>query len=410
VALCRAEPADHDVRIRFQCVALAINGGRREAARHDYGKILQLIQLFNLPYLPSDVANAITQFPLFAKFGNVSNIMLSGDFINQMIDKVVNPFIVNLQNAGATSGSSLDTIQVDIQTQDALMTVQLGEISGGNVDDLLRRYLDVGTFNELFIEDRDAGAWGSAGPYLVYRPVPYVDAMNNYQAIQDIGTPSSFVSATSPLYPVANCETIRTDSVISLTATRNDDKVGNLFLVDAPRFTQNYTDQNVALWANMGAIFSENYENVNPQIYGIRKLEVQTEMGSPDETDSGNGSPNGKPRFDNQDSFVGWIQGRTTVLQAINKDNVVYENGEMRLRGNEKIKAGSYIQVDYGNGLQSLYYAHSVTHVFEPFGNFFTEVEYDRGTNFVDRLTASKSNTSPYLAEMMLTKDSMSNS
>lgn len=86
----------------------------------------------------------------------------------------------------------------------------------------------------------------------------------------------------------------------------------------------------------------------------------------------------------------------------MNRDNVVAESGSMRLRGNENIRAGSYVQVAYGNGLQSLYYAHSVTHVFEPFGNYFTEVEFDRGTNFVDRLAATQSGASPYLAEMLV--------
>jgi len=42
-----------------------------------------------------------------------------------------------------------------------------------------------------------------------------------------------------------------------------------------------------------------------------------------------------------------------------------------------------------------------VTHVYEPFGNYFTEVDYDRGTNFIDRITATQSNGSPYFSEML---------
>ncbi len=88
----------------------------------------------------------------------------------------------------------------------------------------------------------------------------------------------------------------------------------------------------------------------------------------------------------------------------MNQDNVVLESGSMHLKGNEAIRVGSYVQIDYGNNLQSLYYAHSVTHVFEPFGNFLTEIEFDRGTNFVDRFAATQSGAHPYIAEMLQPK------
>jgi hypothetical protein len=73
----------------------------------------------------------------------------------------------------------------------------------------------------------------------------------------------------------------------------------------------------------------------------------------------------------------------------------------MQLEGNEKIRAGTYVQVNYGDQIQSLHYAHSVTHTFEPFGAYFVSVDWDRGTGFVDRKIAAQSGQSPYYAEMI---------
>jgi hypothetical protein len=377
---------------------------------HDYGKILQLIQVFNMPCTP-EATNLISSFPFFAKYGMEKNIQTSTDFIQQVLAEVVNPYIQGLQSAGATSGSALNTITADVQVPDALMTVQLGAVNNTNVQELLHTYLDIGPFNEFFIEDRDAGSWGDEGPYMVYRPRPCLDVMNSNAPIQTIqSSDTSGVYAGSSLFPTANCVTIRTDSVISITAERSDDEVGNFYWVDAPRFNLNYDDlvkMYATYAAQQGAVpfYITNYENCNPLIYGLRKMEVATQMGDASETNSGNGTPKGQPRYDNQGFFQTWIDGRRNALIAINKDNVVYESGSLHLRGNEKIKAGSYVQIDYGNGLQSLHYAHSVTHTFEPFGAFFTEVEYERGTNFIDRLVASQSGATPYIAEMMLDND-----
>jgi hypothetical protein len=130
-------------------------------------------------------------------------------------------------------------------------------------------------------------------------------------------------------------------------------------------------------------------------------MEVTTQLGGLSETDSGNGSAQGQQRIANQGSFLGWIDDRRNLLIALNLDNVVFEKGDMHLMGDEKIRAGCYVQVNYGNQLQSLHYAHTVTHTFEPFGNYFTEVSFDRGTNFIDRVTAAQSGGVAYYAEML---------
>ena len=372
---------------------------------HDYHKILQLLQIFNMPATP-EAANLISSLPIYAKYGPDLNVQNSTDFVNAVFNLIVNPYINGMQGAGATSGTALSTITTDIQVQDALVSVQLGAFNAGNVQELLQEYLDLHPFNEFFIEDRDAGTWGPAGPYAVYRPAPLLGAVSRTALQQIQNSDSSGVDPSSSLSPSANVVQIDTSSIISITGERSDDGVANYFWVDAPRFNMNYDDltrQYANYSAQQGAVpfYLTNYENVNPALYGLRKMEVATQQGSADETCAGNGQPAGQQMFDNQKSFLGWIDDRRNTLIAMNQDNVVLESGDMRLMGHEKIRAGCYVQINYGNAIQSLHYAHTVTHVFEPFGNYFCEVEYDRGTNFIDRFTASKSGASPYYAEML---------
>jgi len=372
---------------------------------HDYGKLLQLIQIFNMPNTPA-VANLISSFPLFAKYGPDLNVQDVPDFFNAVFSKIVNPFIAGLQAAGATSGSALLPITTDVQVANAIVSVQLGAFNAGTVQQLLEEYLDVQPFNEFFIEDRDAGPWGAAGPYAVYRPTPFMDAIVRDWIQDPVTSPTTGVNSASALAPNANCVTIHTDAIISLTSHRSDSKVGNYFWVDAPRFNMNYDDltrQYAAYAAQQGEapFYVTDYGNVNPALYGLRKLEVSTQQGGADETNSGNGQAAGEQMYSNQQSFLGWIDDRRNTLIAMNRDNVVLEDGDMRLRGDEKIRAGVYVQISYSAQIQSFHYAYSVTHVYEPYGNYFTEVEYDRGTNFIDRIAVSNGGVSPYYAEML---------
>jgi hypothetical protein len=206
---------------------------------------------------------------------------------------------------------------------------------------------------------------------------------------------------------------ITTDAVLSMSARRSDSGVANYFWVDAPRFSMNYDDLSkmYAGYSTQPAAvpyYLTNYQNANLMLYGLRKMEVATQQGSATETNAGNGTPVGQDRFDNQQAFLGWIDDRRNLLITLNQDNVVFESGSMHLEGNERIRAGTYVSVRYGatpnnpkGNIQSLYYAHTVTHVFEPFGAYTTEIEYDRGTNFVDRVTQIGGGVSPYYSEII---------
>ena len=90
-----------------------------------------------------------------------------------------------------------------------------------------------------------------------------------------------------------------------------------------------------------------------------------------------------------------WLAQRRSVLQEMNRDNVVLESGSMTLKGNERLRIGTYLNLKRGS-LESKYYLTGVTQQFSPFSEFTTAVTFIRGTGFLER---SKAEASPYLAE-----------
>ena len=96
-------------------------------------------------------------------------------------------------------------------------------------------------------------------------------------------------------------------------------------------------------------------------------------------------------------NFQTWLKQRRDTLNSYNRDNVVFESGTIKMRGNEKVKMGRYLNVNRSSGKTNQYYVVSVEQEFMPFQGYFTTVQYERGTGFIDRQTTD--NGSPYLSE-----------
>lgn len=148
-----------------------------------------------------------------------------------------------------------------------------------------------------------------------------------------------------------------------------------------------------------------NYENSLLSRYCFRQMQTQISMGPP--SAAGN-SDKGVEKSSTlgQSSILDkkWLDDRLKILAESNKDNVVYESGVLKLRGNEKIKAGMYVVLKRGASKVASplstdpeCYAVQVDHEFMPFQGFYTTVVYERGTGFVTR---NEREISPYLAEM----------
>lgn len=349
----------------------------------DYGKIWQILQIFWMPNAPAP-ANLITSFPFFSQFGVTFNIQLMSDFIGQVFDKIVNPYIVNMGDiSGQADTSPLLQIQKDLQVLEGKISPWGIGAWGGSIYELLSSFGDTGAWNELFIEDREDA------PYVVYRPNPFrtADSKNFVQDINEQLAPETI--------------DISLDDVIANDLGRSDEHVANYYWVNATRFTLNYTDT-IRAFAYSGSpesFYVQNYGNVDPRLYGVRKMQIDSQQGGNQESDGGNGSPDGNARQANQNGYLGWISTRRQQLIDQNKDNVVFEEGGFRLKGNESIKAGTYLRLTHGN-MRSFYYVVSVTHDYKPFSSFITHAVVERGTGFIDRSQQESGVASPYWGEI----------
>lgn len=349
----------------------------------DYGKIWQILQIFFMPNAPQG-GNLITSFPFYARFGLTFNTQPADEFVREVFEKIVNPYIKEIGGQGGNDKEASPLLQIlaDIQIKDGIVSpFGIGGWNGGTIFDLLSQHCDLGSWNELFIEDREDA------PYVVYRPNPFMAAGDN-----------SFIQA-NPV-PPRIVQLTRSD-VVSMNVDRSDSNVANYFWVDAPRFALNYgeTARAFAYQGDPNSFYVEDYGNINPKLYGTRKMWEKTQQGGRGEKYNGNGTPAGSARQVDEASVIGWMTARRNQLIAQNKDNVVFEQGSMKIKGNETVRAGTYARLAHGN-MDSYYYCVSVSHDYLPFQSYQTTINFERGTGFIDRSQKESGTASPYWSEV----------
>lgn len=353
---------------------------------HDYGKILQILQFFLMPRVPDDAKAMITSFPFFTKYGDFSNIQEAGAFISALFSNVVNPYLTTMATKAATPQAVMQITPEVSVTGAKIAPFGIGTFNGGTAYQLIRANGDIGPWNEFFIEDRDAGSWGDAGPYAVYRPNPFMDVATGAMLLAGAVMPA--------------VTKIDSRDVVSMTVGRSDANVANYFWVDAPRYLMNYGSTVQALSNQSSDVYITDYGNVDPTLYGVRKMHEVSQQGALAETDNGNGTAAGTPRASNNAAALDWINQRRADLYAQNRDNIVLESGSMRLKGQSSIRAGTYLSLARGQ-MQSYFYITEVTHDITPFGNWFSETKVERGTSFVERIKQTATAQAPYLSEMV---------
>lgn len=362
----------------------------------DYGKILQILQTYNLPFGIS-VDAAVTNFPFFARYGFSNKPMTVESFLQVVLDKIVNPYLAIMRqnpDGSANTQSPLLPLSLDCQNQgDQVSPFGVGGWNQGTMESLIKQFTDVGAWNECYIEDRiDA-------PYLVFRPNPYMDASTGAYIFSDLSTAPAIIQ-------------IDDSHIVTMSQERSDENVGNYYWVESPRFLYNHGSVALAVAFQSGqagginTVVVDNYGNCNPALYGTRKLEEMTQMAGGPELYNGMGL-NGVALPKAKSAALDWITARREALIALNKDNVVFEIGSMRVKGNELIRAGTYVELSEGSSsanaasLVSQYYIGDVTHDYQPFGNYFTTGQFSRGTGFIERAQRAASQFSPYYAEQV---------
>lgn len=347
----------------------------------DYGRVWQMLQI---RYLPNYVIgqDTLSAFRLFERFGvGLATATKAGDFVREVMLKVINVYLQKLIPEGSPSVKTL------VLDEDQLVGHGVTSLTGpqnheGTIFDVLRTYLDVGAWNELFLEDREDGV------FLVFRPNPYKTAAGA-KIVED-----------APDAPIVDVDA---DSIIALNVSRSDANVANYYWVHAPRFDlvdEMYRRQ----WSvqegspDKDTVVLTEYPNSSEQLYGMRLMFTDTQMGGDEVVTFNSGLPEIE-KLNRQSNQVNWIDYRRRQLVAMNKDNVLFESGSVRLRGNENLRAGVYMKIKRGT-FEAMYYVVSVTHEFLPYQGFFTTAVLERGTGFIERVKRNGGAESPYLAEL----------
>jgi len=348
----------------------------------DYGKIWQIYQIFSLPNAPEGW-NLILDFPFFRRFGLTFNTMPAGQLVKEIVERILNPFLTSMGALAGEHQSPVTTLRTSgVQIRDGnVAPYGIGGYISGTIYALLNEYCDIGAWNELFIDDLEDG------PTVVYRHNPFLSAGDG-ALIQPGATMPAITSIT------------RSD-VVMLDASRTDSNVANYFWVDAPLLTLAYGPfpRAMAYHGDPNSFYVQNYGNIDPRLYGMRKMTHSTQQWGSNQRYHGNGTPASPERDAEQSNAINWIDSRRKSLIAMNRDNVIFESGSMKLKGNESVRAGTYLRMKNGN-MESMYYCVSVAHDFVPFQTYQTSVNFERGTGFIDRSKQESGVASPYWSEL----------
>jgi hypothetical protein len=347
-------------------------------AGQDFGKILQIIQIF---YLNNSVVgdNILSEFAYFQKFGNPENAKhkQANDFLADLVSSVLDPYLSRLvakANGGGVKATVTSTWTLDASIDGVVSPYAVSAMNNVSLYSLLTSLLDVGPFNELFVEDR------ADGIALVVRPAPMLDVSGS--AVQGVRPESVDIDSVD---------------VLSINLSRTDAGVANYFWVQNTPWAM-YSNELAKSLASVGSADSFikfDYPNSDKAYFGVRKMEVSTSLLPPEYAGYDAAL---KSEVKQETRRLGdWIETRRKVLADINKDNVLFEHGSIRVRGNEKIKAGMQLRVSRGGGVLSTYYVTHVDHEFVPMHGFTSLLTVERGTSFINRAQAE---TAQYRAEI----------
>jgi len=351
---------------------------------HDYGKLWQMLQIL---YLPGYIVGAdyLSDFRLFEKFGGgLQTGELTKEFMKKVFDLILNPYLDKLMPSTSTMPRE---VKMDIAVKRGTTSLTGSQNATGTLFSILATYCDVGIWNELFMEDRDDGV------YLVFRPNPA-------RAVGVDGK-SAVIDTDAPDLPVLD---ISANDIDQLNLERSDQNVANYYWVRAPRWdmiTDVYRKQ-YAIRDDDKTVLLKDYPNSNEGLYGIRLMEVETQTGGEGLVNYTSGQ-NEQQQGERDTSINDWINDRRRLLVEWNKDNVVLEEGNARIIGNEQVRAGTFVRLHRGSIAYEVYVV-QVDHDYTPFIGYFTTLTVVRGMGFVERAKREGGPDSPYLAETRETR------
>lgn len=348
----------------------------------DFGKVWQIMIIYYLQ-LAAAGDNTLTFMKWFTKYLQTDKMttQLADSFLADVVNSALNPF---LQGITATSKDNAITqgFKAYCSIEGSISPFSMTAFSDVSLHSMLATLLDVGAFNELFIEDNEKEI------SLILRPNPFMDldgnAIGNRPALGwPGGTDAQIV--------------IPLDDVQDIDSARSDEGVANWFWTANTKLVM-VDDVVMMLLAQQstGTLDYRQYKNSAESRFGFRKMHVEYKLGSNSEVPDSNTGTHSAIN-DNQLTPIEWAKAKRKLLADLNQDNVMFESGMMRLRGNEAIRAGRFVKLQQGGANESQFYVVSVDHDYMPYQGFFTTINYERGTGFNDR---SKNLGQPYFKEL----------
>ncbi|WP_146208849.1 hypothetical protein [Azospirillum sp. TSO22-1] len=338
---------------------------------HDSGKLLEMSQVF-YEIAPVAEKNFLSDFMLRADSGMALKIMKVGEFMNEIVDKVVNP---RARKLFAVSSQAVGEFKLYSSVEEGSLTPSMmtsKENKNQPLWKVMEAYADR-PWNELFVEDEDRG------PAIRFRPVPY----------KTVGGHFIMPGAIDP-----GTVAIEDRDVVSWEARRGDKRIANWYWVSPER----------ALMETNGALNQQStrtrkhldfeHPNSREDLYGAKKMEFFSHL-IPDITRH----PTTAPPAERQQilsKYVDWFHTRAERLKEMNRDNSAFEECTATLKGSEALKVGRFLRLTRGELVSELVsegYVTKVTHEFKPLRTWTTAVELERCTGFLER---SKLTSNPY--------------
>lgn len=364
----------------------------------DYGCIGEIVKLHQFYGSSGQYLNPILRLNELS----IAKAMLpAAEYIETLLDKLWNEQL--FQMMAETGNGHVLQVQYDGQVTAGVVSTAQIATNNGTAWKLMMDHADT-PWNELYIEDRDVELdEGDEGPYLVYRPTPYVDIATNLVAGS---ADNEFLENTGQTIDPAKVWIVWADEeedegsefvmMRSVNYRRHDREVYNIFWVtgEALKFAPD-KQMATAIAKEVADVHSLHYKNSQVEIYGARPLELNSSH-MPDMS-----TPPHHVAEDPEQARVSisdWTALRRQWLMAANRDNVMFDEGEMSIHGNERLRIGSYYLVLRGK-LKLQHYITQVSHHFVPYREFTTTLGFIRANNHYLREQLRGAYISPFLLE-----------
>lgn len=338
---------------------------------HDFGKLWMIHGVW-YEKAEAEGQPLLTVFGLLDTLGFAVRAFQISDFIKTFCLEVMNVRVKELRVFAKFAQQVRPFVPECSVKQGEIMPRVQETIVSGPYWNIIKAASD-GPWNELFVRDEEDG------PHLIFRPAPYKDLKGNY-ILDDAADPGTV--------------DIGIDEVVQWDVTRTDGRVGNFFWVPPGGSSFDTNAQATAGSIVDATAFDFKHGNNKPELFGYKKMQAETIL-----------IPNGTPGISaeqpaasrapmNQNSLA-WHKQRAKELQAMNRDNSVFEDGGATIMGHERIVIGKYIRLTRGQ-LVSEAYVTSVSHSIQPLSTWSTTISFERGTGFLER---NRLKGSPFIAE-----------